>query len=374
MKFEPFEMERWQSTHEHHVELNLSDSGVHPLTVRELLGDDARADALLDERLVYTQTNGTPELRARIAALHPGARGEHVLVTSGGAEANLLAALTLVDPGDEVVVMLPNYMQLWGIVRALGAEARGWSLVPDHEAGRWTVDLAALEELVTPRTKLIALCNPNNPTGARVEARELDAICALAERVGAWVLADEIYQGSDLDGATTPSVHGRGERVVVTNSLSKTYGLPGLRLGWLVGPDDVVEAAWARHDYTTIAPNALSDRLARHALEPGVRARLLARTRALLTRNYGVLAAWLARNADRLTYFPPAAGAMLYLHYAHPIGSSALAERLRVEQGVLLVPGDHYGMDGWLRIGFGGETAHVERGLACVQELLASLS
>lgn len=371
MKFEPFEMERWQSTHEHHVELNLSDSGVHPLTVSELL--EGAPVSLGDERLIYTQTNGTPELRARIAALYPGVGPDQLLVTSGGAEANLLAALTLIEPGDEVVVMLPNYMQLWGIARAIGAQTRAWNLIPDGEANRWRVDLAALEKLVTPRTKLIAICNPNNPTGARVGAAELDAICAIADRAGAWVLSDEIYQGSDLDGQSTPSVHGRGERVVITNSLSKTYGLPGLRLGWLVAPREIADAAWARHDYTTIAPSALSDRLATHALEPDVRARLLERTRALLTRNYAVIADWLASHGDSLDFIPPDAGAMIYLHYQHPIGSRELAERLRVEKSVLLVPGEHYGMDAWLRIGFGGETEHVERGLARVQELLGGL-
>lgn len=151
MKIEPFSMERWQSENEHQVELNLSDSGAHPYTLRELLGDDpAILDALHDERLIYTQTNGTPELRQRIADLYPATTIDNVLVCNGGAEANLVTAWSLVEPGDQVVMMIPNYMQLWGLFRSLDVEVRGWSLRPDFAGNRWVVDFDALEELVTP--------------------------------------------------------------------------------------------------------------------------------------------------------------------------------------------------------------------------------
>lgn len=373
MQFEPFLMERYQSTHEYHVEINLSDSGVHPMTLRELGLAPEELEGLLDERLVYTQTNGTPKLRTRIAGLYPGAGPEHVEVTNGGAEANFLAVWTLAGAGDEVVVQLPNYMQVFGLARAMGATVRGWNMRADFDAGRWQFDLDELAALVTSRTKLICLCNPNNPTGARMDAQTLDGIARIADRHGAWILCDEIYRGSDLDDEETPTMWGRSERVIITNSLSKSYGLPGLRLGWAVAPPDMAEELWTRNDYTTIAPGALSDRIATYVLSPAISESVLARTRTLLSANLRLITGWLDQRTETLDYIAPHAGAMLFLRYAAKINSTELAERLRIEKSVLLVPGDHYGMDGWLRIGFGGETEHIETGLGRVHEMLASL-
>lgn len=370
MKIETFEMERWQSLHEHDVELNLSDSGAHPLTLRELLELAPDLDGLLDQALEYTPTQGTPLLRERIAALYPEATPANVLVTTGGAEANCIAAWTLVEPGDQVVAMVPNYGQLPGLVRGLGAECVPWELSPDWQAGRWTADLQRLESLVNERTRMILICNPNNPTGAVFDGEWLDGVAAIADRHGAWVLADEIYQGSEFDAPPTPSIWGRGERVIVTNSLSKAYGLPGLRLGWIVSSQGAIEEFWARHDYTTIGPGALSDLLAQRVLEAGVRARILQRTCDMLNLNCARVASWLERAPDRLRWIPPRAGAMAWLRYDHPLGSRELAERMRSEHSVLLVPGQHFGSEGWLRIGFGAQSDKLERGLERLGDLL----
>ena len=194
MQIETFTMERWQSTWEHHVEINLSDSGVFPLTLEELLeGEDV--EKILSQRLIYTQSNGTPELRDHIAALYPDVTRENLEVTNGGAEANLISAWTLIEPGDEVILQLPNYMQLWGVLRAIGANVKPWHLKPDLENDCWDSAIDELDELVTPNTKMIALCNPNNPTGWILNSKELDRIAAIASRHGAWTLVDEIYQG-----------------------------------------------------------------------------------------------------------------------------------------------------------------------------------
>src|SRR4051812_29775910 len=165
MKLEPFAMERLQSTYEHQVEFNLSESGVHPLTLGELIEDAGSREGLLAEALRYTQTNGTQPLRAAIAALYPGATPDHVQVTNGGAEANFIATWNLVEPGDEVVMMVPNFMQIHGAARAFGAAVKDWPLAEAANERGWRVDLDALERLVSARTKLIVICNPNNPTG-----------------------------------------------------------------------------------------------------------------------------------------------------------------------------------------------------------------
>src|SRR5271168_1267374 len=224
MQIEPFELERWQSVWENKVELNISESGVHPLTTAELVPDPEQLRKILDVQQLYPQTNGSEELRGRIAELYPGASAENVLVTCGGSEANFVSAWSLIAPGDEVVFTL--------------------------------------------KTRLVAICNPNNPTGAVLSAKEREAIVAAAAKVGAWILADEVYRGAEFDGVMTPSFWGGYDRILCTAGLSKAYGLPGLRTGWVIGAPKMVERLWGYHDYTSIGPTMLTDRLASVALEP----------------------------------------------------------------------------------------------------------
>jgi aspartate/methionine/tyrosine aminotransferase len=372
MKLEQFAMERMQSTYENLVEFNLSESGVRPLTPRELIADAAGLDGLLDQPLVYSQSNGTIELRQAIASMYQGAGIEHIEVTNGGSEANFITTFNLIEKGDEVVMLVPNYMQTWGLSRAFGGTIREWRLIEDHDAGRWRVDLSALEALVTPRTKMIVICNPNNPTGARLTAADLDAIARIADQHGAWILSDEVYRGAEIDGVETASMWGRSPKAIITSGLSKAYGLPGLRIGWIAGPPSLIASFWSYHDYVTIAPGALSDRLARIALQPGRRAQLFERTRAILRRNLPLIEAWLT-EAGGFRWIRPEAGAIVYVRYDHPIDSLTLVNRLREEKSVLIVPGAHFGMDGYLRLGFGEPPEYNRAGLERLKEFLASV-
>ena len=373
MKLERFDMERLQSTFENLVEFNLSESGVRPLTPRELIEDAQGLEGLLDQPLAYTQSNGTIELRRAIASIYPGASVDHIEVTNGGSEANFITTFNLIEPGDDVVMLVPNYMQTWGLSRAFGGTIREWRLIEDRAAGRWRVDLAELEALVTARTKMIVICNPNNPTGARLTAAELDHIARVADRHGAWILSDEVYRGAELDGQETPSMWGRSERAIITSGLSKAYGLPGLRIGWIAAPPALIASLWSYHDYVTIAPGALSDRLARVALVPERRARLFERTRGILRRNLPLIETWL-RDAGGFHWIKPEAGAIVYVRYDHKINSTELVNRLRVEKSVLIVPGDHFGMDGYLRLGFGEPPEYNRAGLDRLHDLLSTLA
>jgi aspartate/methionine/tyrosine aminotransferase len=372
MKLEQFAMERMQSTYENLVEFNLSESGVRPLTPRELVEDSTGLEGLLDQPLVYSQSNGTIELRQAIASIYPGAGIDHVEVTNGGSEANFITTLNLIEPGDEVVMLVPNYMQTWGLSRAFGGTIREWRLREDPQAGRWRADLAELDTLVTSRTKMIVICNPNNPTGARLTASELDAIARIADRHGAWILSDEVYRGAELDGQDTASLWGRSPRAIITSGLSKAYGLPGLRIGWIVAPPELIASFWSYHDYVTIAPGALSDRLARVALRPDRRVRLFERTRGILRRNLPLIEEWL-NEVGGFRWIRPEAGAIVYVHYDHAINSTVLVNRLREEKSVLTVPGDHFGMDGYLRLGFGEPPEYNRAGLDRLKDLLASV-
>ncbi len=368
MSLPPFEMERWQSLHEHRVDLNLSESGVAPLSVDELR-EIADVDDLGATRLGYTQTNGTRRLRERIAALYPGAGPENVLATVGGAEANFLALWRLAGPDEAVAAVLPAYAQTDGLARGLGAEVREVWLEADRG---WQPAPGALDEALEG-ARLAVVTHPNNPTGAALSERARDELVAAARREGAWILSDEVYAGAERAGEETPTLWGRWERTLVTGSLSKAYGLPGLRLGWLVGPERTIEGLWGRKDYTTIAPPALSDRLAAAALEPAARRRILERTRRIVRDNLELLAAWLDARPGLFDYRPPDAGAICWVRYGLDVGSSELAERLRREKGVLVVPGDHFGMDGHLRLGFGVERSRLREALRRTADLLGEL-
>ena len=373
MRLEQFAMERMQSTWENLVDFNLSESGVHPLTPRELL-QNTGVDALLDQPLVYTQSNGTIELRGLIAGLYSGATHEHIQVTNGGSEANYVTVWRLIEPGDEVAMLVPNYMQTWGLVRAFGGVVREWPLVEDPAAGRWRPDLDALERVVSERTRLIIICTPNNPTGACLTGAELDRVAAIAARHGSWVLSDEVYRGAELGDTEAPSMWGRSERVIVTSGLSKAYGLPGLRIGWIAAPPAFVESTWSYHDYTTIAPGALSDRLARVALGTERRPALLERTRSIIRANWPLIEKWLRAHDPAFAWIRPEAGAIVYVRYNYAINSTELVTRLRDEKSVLIVPGDHFGMDGYLRLGFGERPEYLTQGLERLHSLLTSVS
>jgi hypothetical protein len=366
-------MERMQSTYENEVEFNLSESGVHPVRLGELVTDASTREALLNEALRYTQSNGTSSLRALIASQYAGATESNIQVTNGGAEANYVSTWNLVEPDNEVVFMVPSYMQMWGLAKAFGAVVKEWPLRAPDGTGRWAMDIDSLEDLVTPRTRLIVICNPNNPTGARFLDADLDRIAAIADRHGSWILSDEVYRGAERDGRETPTMWGRSERVVVTSGLSKAYGLPGLRIGWIAGPPSLVRSMWSYHDYTTIAPGALSDFLARHALESSRRTRILDRTRAILNANFPVIDAWLTGHGSLFSYAPPDAGAIVYVRYHHQVNSTDLVTRLRQQKSVLIVPGDHFGMDGYLRIGYGDEPDYLKQGLTRLHDLLVEL-
>jgi len=369
MKLHVFEMERWQSTWENQVEYNLSESGVHPLRVSELLDGDHVE--FLNWSLGYVQTNGTEELRRTIAAIYPRADVDNVLVTNGSSEANFVAVWSLLERGAEVVVMLPNYMQIWGLAKTFQAKVKSFRL--RETRGEWKPDIPALRRAVSRKTKLIAVCNPNNPTGAVMRKEAVDEICDIAGKVGTWILSDEVYQGAELDGVTAPTFWGRYGKVIVVNGLSKAYGLPGLRVGWIVTTRDLAEKLWSYHDYTTICPTALGDCLARRALEPEMRAKILARTRQILQTNLPIVKDWVDRHREDFSFVPPQAGAIAYLKYKLKINSSRFADRLLRKKSTLIVPGDQFGMDGYLRIGYGSPREYLTAGLNRIGELVEQI-
>jgi aspartate/methionine/tyrosine aminotransferase len=337
----------------------------------ELLDADLTIDDLLATELSYPQVEGTLELRERIAALYPSAKPDNVLVTVGCAEANFITVQTILERGDEMAVMLPNYLQIWGIGHNIGCRVKAFQL---HEERGWAPNLEELKDTVTADTKLIAVCNPNNPTGAILTEAEMDGIVAIAERVGAWLLADEVYGGAErLTDERTPSFWGRYDRVLAMNSLSKAYGLPGLRIGWVVAPAEIRNQIWRHHEYTTISATMLSNKLAAVALSDRVRPRLNQRVRDYIRSGFSIFEEWLARHESTFSLVPPQAAAIAFPRYHLNIDSVRLAQRLIHEKSVLVAPGGYFGVDQHLRISFGLPADTLRPALDRIHELIVEL-
>lgn len=369
MNIPVFELERIQSLYENTVDYNLTESGFHPYSLHELLNEEQQAD-ILQLTLGYGQTNGSISLRKRIAAMYPAANFEQVVVTNGTSEANFVACHSLLKPGDEVVMMLPNYMQIWGIAEEIGAKPRAFHLRQEND---WAADLEELESQVNEKTKMIAICNPNNPTGYTLTEKEMDRIIAIAEKVGAWVYADEVYRGAELDGVERPSFYGRYDKAIVNGGLSKAYALPGLRIGWLIGPKEIIDTAWAYHDYTSITASVLSHKVAEIALEEEMRQKIRQRNISMLLKNLDVLQNWALQYPDVFSFSPPKAAGMVFFQYHLDMGSEELSDYLRKNHSVFIVPGTCFGMEGFVRMGAGSTKDYLEEGLARIDEGLKGI-
>lgn len=362
-KFIPFELERWQSRWEHRVRYNISESGVHPLSVGELLAiGSVDPDKLHSIRFGYTQGNGSDELRDAIAALYPDCRRENVITTTGSSEATFIISWALIEPGDEVAVLTPTYLQAWGLAQNLGASVRTFDLEFENS---WEPSRESVETAISANTKLVVVTNPNNPTGHILSEETRNVILECAQKTKAWLLVDEVYQGAELNGETTQSFWGSYERVIVTSGLSKAYGLPGLRIGWVVAQPELIEQLWARHDYTVICPTPTSDFLAQVTLAN--RSAVLSRTREILNTNLPILEQWLNKFSTDLEWLPPQAGAICWVRHPGNPQTPELAEFLRTEHNLLIVPGEHFGKPGFMRLGYGNESGELRAALAALE-------
>jgi aspartate/methionine/tyrosine aminotransferase len=360
LKIDRFEMERMQSTWENVVEMDMSESGVRPVTLRELMEMGLDLEAMLDMPLGYSQSNGTIPLREELARIYPAAVPDQIEVTNGTSEANYLLALALLREGDEVALEVPNYMQYGGVPQSLGAKVNCFRLRIDQD---WEPDWEEFDRAVNPRTRLLYLSNPNNPTGSVLSEDAMHRIVARCQATGTYLLADEVYLGAEIHRERTRSFWGMSDRVIVTSGLSKAYGIPGVRIGWIVGPKDVVAACWSQHDYITIGPNKLSDAVAQVAVKAANREKLYARTRAILRHNLPIMREWAEGLGETLTFREPQAGALCLMRYHSATPSYELCQRIRVRQSVLIVPGIHLGLEGFIRVWLGGKPEFLSEGL-----------
>jgi aspartate/methionine/tyrosine aminotransferase len=370
MDFQNFDLEYFQSQYERTVEINLADSSVKCANVSDLLaGEDPQL--LLELPLYYPEVNGTCLLRERIAGLYPNASAANVLVTVGAAQANWMVCGTLLEAGDEVIVVSPGYRQVWGLAKNANCRVKETHLRPENN---WRLDVSELESLAGPKTKLISIVNPNNPTGSILSREEMARVVSICQKTGAWLHADEVYCGTELVGDETPSFWGTYERVICVNSLSKAYGLAGLRIGWALAAPEMIEELWRRHEYAVIAASGPSMKLAEIALQPAKREILLDRQRRLSREGHTVLEAWVQAQDGRFSVSRAVATSIAFVGYNFDMPSAEVADHIRRKASVLVAPGGHLGTENHLRITVGYEPEKVMTALERIGGVAAELA
>lgn len=368
MALSPFKLERFFARYEFSVPHLLCASDVEPIEMATLLGlaDEEMGRAWRDLKLGYSDARGLPVLRAEIAALYPGLAPDDILVAAP-AEAIFLFMHAVLAPGDHVVAVWPAYQSLYEVARSIGAEVSLLALEPERG---WRLDLEALERAVRPDTRLIVINFPHNPTGAILSGEELEAVVAIARRVGAYVFSDEVYRYLERDAADrAPAVVERYERGVSLGALSKSYGLAGLRIGWLAARDAaVLDRVAAIKDYTTICAAAPSEVLGVIALR--ARESLWSRSREIIRANQTILDTFLAASRGVVDCVPPRGGSTAFPRLDASFPVDRLAEELVQAEGTLVLPASALDYDGNFfrlglgRKGFGAGLARLERFLA----------
>lgn len=370
MHLPPFALERYFARWEFAVRHVLCASDVETMRMDELLAlaDDETRALWRDLRLGYTESAGHPLLRAEIARGYERIAPDETLVFAGAEEAIFVLLNAMLGPGDHAVVAWPAYQSLHEVARATGAAV---DLLPLDPARGWALDLDALQRLMRPTTRLVVVNFPHNPTGALPDRATWDALVAMTRFAGCRLLSDEVYRGLELvPDDRLPAACDLYEHAVSVGVMSKSYGLAGLRIGWAATRDrELLRRAAAFKDYTTICSSAPSEILSLIALRAGET--IQGRARALVAENLARLDRFVAAHAAAIDWARPRGGSTAFPRLTTGESADALAARLVEREGVLILPGTHFGYPGeHFRIGFG--RADMPEGLAALERALAA--
>ncbi|MGI9252484.1 MAG: aminotransferase class I/II-fold pyridoxal phosphate-dependent enzyme [Thermomicrobiales bacterium] len=368
-------MSHWETKVTH----DIAESGILPMSVNDLLdllpaGErEVTRDRLLNLPLGYSEARGTEALRSALASTYENTTADNILITTGAIEANYLLFNVLLQGGDEIVTIDPAYQQVQSVPKAIGADVKYWR-IKAHDGFRF--DLEDFERVVSPRTRLISINTPHNPTGAVLDDEELQHVYDVAASLGSVVMSDEAYRWLDIPGGDPmpAPMRNRGELGISVGTVSKPFGVPGLRIGWIVAPEEIIQKCWAMRDYISLSPGKLNDALALIAVEH--RDAIRARTHRIVAANMATADAWFADNADLASWVRPRAGLLALMRYHLDIPSSELADILAEQYSVMLAPGSAFGFEHHLRIGVGQSPTIFAEGLArtrqCFDDLLAN--
>ena len=371
MQIEPFKVEIWMNEWETQCTYNLAETCVASITVEELLalsgGSADDLSGLLQMKLTYGDIEGSPRLRTAIANLYANQCIEDITVTHGTIAANMLVHKAIVEPGDHVLSIVPTYQQHYSIPKSIQADVTTLAL---REEDGFLPNLEALKASVKSNTKLIAFTNPNNPTGALIERPMLEDMVDIADSVGAYLLCDEVYRGTAQVGdGMSPSIVDLYAKGISTAGMSKVFSLAGLRVGWVIAPQEVREQVLIHRDYDTISVGMINDHFAAIALEHADK--VLARSHEITRGNLALLEAWIAKE-PKVSWVKPRAGTTAMLKLNIPVTAREFCIDLVTKTGVMLTPGDAFDMEGYARIGFANDTQTLTEGLAALSEYLAT--
>jgi len=373
MKIRTFKVERWMNEYEDDARYNLAETCIDSLTIRELLemaGEDADGymSRLADTRMTYSHIFGSPEFLAGVAGLYQDISPENVVPTHGAVGANNQIITTLISSGDNMVSVMPTYQQHYSIPESIGAEVRVLKLTLEND---YLPDIEELKRLVDADTRMITINNPNNPTGSWIPTEIMKQIVEIAKSVDAYVLSDEVYRGISEDGSYMPSIVDIYDKGISVGSMSKTFSLAGLRMGWIVTKDmEVIHQVHERRDYDTISCGVIDDRLA--ALALANKEKIYDRNRAILVKNREVLDKWV-RETPEVRYLKPVAGTTALVYYDKDMSSYDLCVKLLREKGVLFTPGSCFEMEGAVRIGYAFDSKLLQEGLDLFAEFLKEI-
>lgn len=371
MQIEPFKVEIWMNEWETQCTYNLAETCVASITVEELLalsgGSADDLSGLLQMKLTYGDIEGSPRLRTAIANLYANQCIEDITVTHGTIAANMLVHKAIVEPGDHVLSIVPTYQQHYSIPKSIQADVTTLAL---REEDGFLPNLEALKAAVKPNTKLIAFTNPNNPTGALIERPMLEDMVNIADSVSAYLLCDEVYRGTGQVGdGMSPSIADLYSKGISTAGMSKVFSLAGLRVGWVIAPQEVREQVLIHRDYDTISVGMINDHFAAIALEHADK--VLARSHEITRGNLALLEAWIAKE-PKVSWVKPRAGTTAMLKLNIPVTAREFCIDLVTKTGVMLTPGDAFDMEGYARIGFANDTQTLTEGLAALSEYLGT--
>ena len=368
MNIKDFGVEMWMAKYENDALYNIAETCVSSITINELLEmsdiKDSAFDNIRKMKMTYGDIEGSLDLRREICKLYQNIDIANVTVTHGTIGANALVYDVLIEPNDHTISVLPTYQQHYSIPESLGANV---DILPLRWENNFIPDIDELKSLIKPNTKIISINNPNNPTGSVIGLDLLNQIVDVARSVDAYVLCDEVYRGLNHVEGFTPSIVDLYEKGISTASLSKTFSLAGLRIGWVVGSKQFIEMANKRRDYNIISCGMIDDYLATIALKS--KDKILARSLSIVRKNIEILDKWV-NESKHLKYIRPKGGTTAFLKYSMDISSEELCKDILDKTGVMLVPGKVLDMEGYIRIGYANSEDILKKGLSKLTQYL----
>lgn len=374
MKIKDFGVEQWMNTYETHAVYNLGETCVSSISINDLclitgMNPMDVYKKLMNLRLTYGAIKGNLHLKELIARLYSHVTPYDIITEHGAIGANHLVLNTLLNPGDEVIVVSPTYQQLHSIPESYGTRVK---ILPLTLENHYLPDIHVLSSLLSSHTKMIIINNPNNPTGAFLDADCLKKIIAVAKSCGAYILCDEVYRFLTQHDGYCPSIVDLYDKGIATSSFSKIFSLAGIRLGWVVTKDTMIMQQLLSHrDYKTISCSQLDEMIGTLALSHT--ATLLKRNQKIIRHNLAIVDNWV-QHEPLITWQKPKAGTTALLYYHLPISSVDFCKLLMQYEKTLLVPGIFFGVENSLRIGYAFEKDMLTEGLEHISHFLKKLS